>query len=1440
MPASSYWNTIDQFIAQQTQKWNTVRQQLSEWGQTAYSQSLVEGIRWAVPAAIWIDRNITPIAVAPAVRSISPVFDVVQLLNKETFSPLLSATRQALIALVSRDSTAEHQARALLAGYADSSHNSVHALTSRLVLRVLDNAAFSEHIQRYFTAPRAEGEPFTHLSADPLPISQLKKIINSLYHAEQCALLAEQTEPTNMTAQQAQTLIDHLYALSHLMTHPDVDVSKTFGSELASLLQVLQNLFTLGIKYSENAVEYLKQHDLHLEGVAQQAGVVVGAAVQQLRSTKHGVDYPLMAQFGADLPRYLHEIKAYILMQASRLGIKLPNTEDEEQDDAVRWARLKAQGAHLAHALKNLLAPSVLPIPLFKLFPLRNTLSFGQTLITEIMDEVNRFNGANQDVIRGLLRKFKYDYLANLVGTVDKIEQEMLLNPGQLTFPLMSYLEPNYNFLEQIVDNIVDLSGKNQDLKQLGEAQFLEHRTQQCLERFMTRKEQYLVSAAARTAAERFFALLAPLTPPHQRLRMLPEAVKRDLAEQFKLFKPELDAFDSNWSTIIVHALDVTEAHDGIGQPFCPVYPDTLKNLQSLQPRLAQFFDQCAATDKLQDTLAFQAMAYGYASLDGLQLNPCDVEQDLLDTNLSYCALAAKCMASALAKEAQDEFVNLLKGYAADTPLYTIDLIQPLRNLYPRFQPFWCHAMLKNAHAAKQIAELDCHLIDALSNKNKRTKPLTVGEVRQLLTSTSRQYALFQQTLLQQLVPLQHQVVEEAMQQRAATPLRRDRLAEQRAVFLVKNTGFEKQLTHLETQVDQLLEMFDPLVVVPLQVEARLERGWFTPLTNEIEQAPFPHVHRNPSACLAEPAQLLNLKRIKNALFYLKQASMHLELIPESSPDTDKVAEKTFYVLRVILFEESLRSVADTLQAMTQDPTLRGIVEELFSMYHEVHEHFKVLRAPHVPESEDNEVHADAPGALFYVFNSLFVIPKQLALFGDKKALQELNEHLQNELPNTMKDTKDVNRVIGKTNAWLQLMMEIPTFVPLFNRINKRWTDFAQATHAHTTQHLAALQDDDIAAILLEADHWEVQLGLKPGLISAPIEHFLGIYYRGMLDQLVTDSRAYFMLAQSGTPLMKRFAANQARSAQVEKELLEIEAQIQLENTALEMQQLKGKKATLIMQQGLLQHQATALDALKRNKLSRDAQLEQEYKMTLLSRQLISRYGATAKGLVFTSKLYEEALHEFIKPHAPTILKALRVDLPLAPQIEQQLMPLVPAFIQQQLPVYLQLEAAQVAVQRLEVYLATQRRLMKQHARKHFYPFQSWVLIENEHTLSKKSVRLEQLRALLSDDSLTVQQRIKRLSATVQQAEFKHDLLAHVTYDRFTFAWLVSCIVELLTALRLFTPERQAIYTALNQAGEKRLPHASSMLDWSLFGGASRLKRAEDAGGPRPAADCPP
>jgi hypothetical protein len=712
------------------------------------------------------------------------------------FSPLIRLMRHAILAMYG-DDVAEGAARSYLA---ETAHDPMYEVVRgfrQVVQGRLEGREWSRRVHPYLVGYHAEGVPFLNFERDPGPISQIKKIVNALYHTE-CALLVveaidvdhllvgttENSTVSTLLTVPIQSTLEHVYELCRLMTHPDVDLNAAFAPEWAVLMPLLNQFSSNILAYSADANAFLAEHQIDLSnptGIIHQAGVLSGMALNQLRPGQKKRDYQRITEFSAELPAYIEQMTSYIREFSTEAVEYGPGINREKLNE------LEGAAIRLLHSIEGLRTGG----PLGLLLPL-NALNYVHitrhiyTLGKSIVEEMGNLSVASQDFICSQLRELKYK-LAEIVAVADKVEEELMMDNGVLSYALMRHMEPFYEGLVYLVEDFVDFTEKGPELKILQDVSFTDRRLETTYLRQAERESDQWLLEEQIPVIHAFFNALE--SHRERRLSELSQEVKFELIALYRVVQPyvaQLDVALSNqiirglhaaipdapgeWSRVLTFVNQLTNhAFDS----YVADYPDQVARFLRFRPRLMDALEKQKATYQFRRQLNEDLIQYVYDSMDELNLYPMKSKKDsfavdesvvlgssgpfLSATNHSWMqpltsesALMEKFFRGLTREQARmmsqlhevrlekwrqstkeagaaREFLALLLNEAREKPIHQlVGQHEELRQLYHVFQPIMVRALMDDF----LFSGFSNALWNALSGKHQENRSTTVGQYR--------------------------------------------------------------------------------------------------------------------------------------------------------------------------------------------------------------------------------------------------------------------------------------------------------------------------------------------------------------------------------------------------------------------------------------------------------------------------------------------------------------------------------------------------------------------------------------------------------------------------------------------------------------------------------------------------------------------------------------
>lgn len=667
-----------------------------------------------------------------------------------------------------------------------------------------------------------------------------------------------------------------------------------------------------------------------------------------------------------------------------------------------------------------------------------------------------------------------------------------------------------------------------------------------------------------------------------------------------------------------------------------------------------------------------------------------------------------------------------------------------------------------------------------------------------------------------------------------------------RAAYLVKKT----QYTETIAKFRQYLKNFSNLFNQPMRDALSFAKA---------QGLPFPEAE---VVVLGAPQsiQVLTLKHFHNALYYLEQFFVHLEILRE---DDDKILYLGKSALGAYYLGMFISTVSDILDDLYLGTLTGELIEQLKTTYQTAsHLFHPYLAGQFIPEGVEPPIrHSSA----YYALNALVIMPEHIQALTQGQNLPEQRvEALQQEVDEV---AARIQQLMNQSNSYFRLFLATPSIYQLFQELKNRLKTLTDVSYHAVFDHLQEMREGILTRLLVTADEWEDRLSLRPGLISGDLKEILDEFYDGLLIPLGLPSQRHLALATNMTPLEQRreAAALRAESARTQSNAI-LEILTGQLNPVLEAMQTyksylgnesRDETAKAQLESILLERCTRALPILEqetnRFNLIRDVSPASVIRVddSMLREMSIYRIEALTEGLVYDFEGVN-ARHQFAIQGAEE--KMAYLDALVASQLQKN-----ERFIAEYMSeafkektvtlcrnsfgfLYFQTEYQKKLAEHLEfgreallnraqraedikaeisvllaeelavferVYQEDYRRLERiqiQIAEFKLYLAQAQQTVckkkfcyESEKTLKAKYEKIEALETILKDDTQLPSERLGRIVGEVQKPMFKSTLLDYHRYEAGTLNWLWQWITSLFKLL--FTGfEYQKNYRRLNQA----------------------------------------
>lgn len=1061
---------------------------------------------------------------------------------------------------------------------------SVHVKNARAtIIAKLASDKFSPAIREYLAGMNTVGVPFTDYATDPAQISQIKKLINALYHAE-IALIDTETvklRDGDSKVRDLMTLYNHtfhhIYQACYLATHFDIDLS-AFSEELVILAPIFSMFQTyVAETFKEGSTGLWSYMDSRT--LPHNIGVVGGIIVDQMSPTAGDVDYEFLTRFSASVPAYLDRLSGYIARFSSNVAVYEPTI------DRVKLDELQENALQILSALERTRSSRVfLPIKaLHYIHIIRHTI----TLSMSIFEQAGHLTDSTQDAVRAQLAEIKYTLLPALFALTDKVEEQVMLAPGVLSKPLMAHASNFYRVLIEYTNKFVDFSTTGEELVTIEDSKFVTARLEDTYKRITEEQVTLLRIEEAKKSTLIFFQLLGNPADLNKRLIDLPETTRAALQYHYKQIQPYVSQLNISLNNAIIGGLTQTRGYlGGIPMPLVWISSshdtDKVSDVLLLQPILNAHFDKTIQSSQFHIKLNKSIIASVAEGVEYLTLFPYTEstgpfainEADILRLGLVAenerlnKAPSPKTFADTTLI-AQNEIAITRFEAAAATPQLaepgelTLDQSLVLYKFYQK-------KCLKLEEAKK--AYIEFHRIinqpiptlsSQLFNKDSGVKnklcnlygvfqPYFVsalGEVPGVKMLDKKMAGALIDVFGPQKQPVEDIVI-------ALLPFDgqiRTHFDNAQRALSARSTVYAdvvNTLTYRENNVKPLVAghkeadrahyVISHTKYSKAISDFRASLNRVTLLFNEpirVQLArqrtstglPFPELE-DINSRLQQSSQVLVIKQLFNCLYHLEEIAKGVEALHDKSAET-------MYAYKVLQIGSHVNEAIFLAQAIAATPAFSLLAGELKGNLDGAYHALLEIQNHYIPTPLPGEVSDASTGhtpVLYYVLNVLSVLPNHVLSVREEESISP--EEIRSFHQHTKKLTTDIERIIANSDSYFKLFLEVPTMYALFRELKGKIAELASVSHHAVMDKLAVINDDLLTKMLLEADRWEDKVGLAPGTLTAPMKEMLDAFYQGLLEPMGLKSQQHITLISSMSPVDQRLLAANKR---VEENTLE-------------------------------------------------------------------------------------------------------------------------------------------------------------------------------------------------------------------------------------------------------------------------------------------------------------
>lgn len=656
--------------------------------------------------------------------------------------------------------------------------------------------------------------------------------------------------------------------------------------------------------------------------------------------------------------------------------------------------------------------------------------------------------------------------------------------------------------------------------------------------------------------------------------------------------------------------------------------------------------------------------------------------------------------------------------------------------------------------------------------------------------------------------------------------------------YLIKETHYSKFIKDFRAELEQVLLVFNPSMLQELKIQP--------------DGIPFPELSRHP--LMSQGKQVRAIKQLFNAVYHIEHILRQLENLNDKS-------KKSQYVFYLIQAYGQINEIVKISKSLASDPHFELIGQELFEKiqyaWATIQEHIEPYQTAHDTIPIKGVVQYNA---LWYTLNAFFILPEHIkSIEHHAKISPEMLIALQKS---AKKSTLGIEAIINNAHSYFRLFLQTPNMIQLYFNLKKKLGTFINTTHDAATRHLNEFNLQLFLPMLIEADHMEDSLCLKPGTLSEPLRIMLREYYKGLLAPLKLHAKQHLELIGDEQVLEQRIIDNEQQIERLSKDLQELRqrfAPINKLNILIQRHNEYHKNTDcpniistaysnalplLIDLQAELslspeKHNADSVALDNRLNENNEPKLEQigalvhashahfkglektytlqidthngkktylnELRRTQKSEQVhfINEYTTESfdRQIDVLANRYvglQHADEEYTKNLKDHLL-AFKEDMMSTAKTTDDINLSIEEQLKEKITAYQQQHL--IAYHQLEAIRIALAQFGSYFRKSDEAIKQGRSLFENQITLDEKTTQIRALLKTAKNQELLIQERINQITRAVREnPNFTRIILQYKEVDYLSFAYLGQCILALLEALHLYKPSRAACLSELETA----------------------------------------
>lgn len=1021
---------------------------------------------------------------------------------------------------------------------------------------------FCAELKSHLQSINKTGVPYRNFARDPVEVIQIKKMLNALYHSQ---MALEALESLDLTVKNGSkdirtllwgsteynSIIEHSYQASALFTQLDPTFLSVFTPELHSLYDLAMLLKNKSDTLSEDAEEKIEKFRSYF--TSYQAGRLTGIGIGQLSSNSHKIDFNFLTNAFAKTPEYIDQLTQLIRRLSGELSDAEPHIKAKEIE-------LLQEGAiHILEGLDDLYNSSKITMP-FKVLRYIRMLRQIITVSKSIVDQVNYANESTQEALASKMVYLKYDLIQNLFELTDKIEDYGSFKPGLISRPLMQQMEKMYGAISFYVGKVVDFSEHGDDLAQLNENIFKQRRLAAIngrIEELQTKRLQWDDTMAAFT---RFYDIID--AHPYDPIKDMPKEALEELSNAYRLIQHIMKKHDPCMHQKMVAALFPQHSqskpgwfdwaqgnlYSWVGKGYdIKNWLQTIKtDLETiLASQKASLFFRIQVATSLAGDISDQAVAlhsyrktFTIYSVNEKAL--VEVSDGLHTKNihgsLTLCSGDLLDASEAISPEKADKvrlsyeskrrtLQDALKAYqnfaslAGKQPsrLWSSKTKHQLLKCYTIFQP-WLYAQ-NNKNAGSIDRAVLAVLTPGYPLLESGTVKLHFANLVPRFESALQRYDRFYQQRIKFWNDYAKRKRTEIHRNIAILP---SEPGGPRAGYVMARGDISTMIGEYRASLLNMRRLLTPAMQDMLVIQTSKAKSfhltsvagvaWPTYSTQSV--LPYPEMEETYSAYV-QPQQVAAIKHLYNGFYHLEGIVAQLEKLHNNS-------SKVVYVSHLLLCYSHIKGMKELLQGLYEDPYSRLLARQFMDKISRIYARLKPeIECYQVASEEITEIDAVVEKeAFWHVMQAFNLLPDHIRakkLGAHPSAASQHKQRVQAKI-----NVTDIERIIDSTDAYFKLFLESPTMIRLFFDLQHRMGKLTKTLHDVTIENLHNIDAEVFFLMLREADEWERKMGLRPGLLSEPLDDILDKFYLGMVEALNLSSELESSLLFNCERIIKR------------------------------------------------------------------------------------------------------------------------------------------------------------------------------------------------------------------------------------------------------------------------------------------------------------------------------